>query len=387
MPASGSLLQMRYIPEVTPGVTPNSGNMVNLRSTGPTFKFNVSYDTSKEIRADRTTADMTPVSAEASGGLGIELSFREYDPFIEAVLQGTWGTSVNVAQSCSVAVSTDATIAAASGTPFSALVAGQFVNISGFTNPRNNGVFRVKAITGSGLGFTVDAAEGMAVEAARAINVRSTRVRNGIIQRSFSIEEAYTDVAQFRVFRGMSVSKLSLSFQSGQIAGGNFDFMGYGSEMRGTTFLPGTPVASQTGEVMNSVIGVGTVYEAGVPLSGIRFKSITLDIDNALRGQDAVGTLGYVGIASGTLKVTGSVQAYFENGGLYNKFVTNSNSSLAWAIKDGAGQGYGFSLPRVKFNEGNITGGSIDSDLMVDISFTALLDPATNTVISIDRAG
>lgn len=385
--ASGSLLQLRYIPEVTPGVTPGSGNMVNLRTTGPSFKFNLGYETSKEIRSDRATSGMTLVSADASGGLGLELSFKEYDPFIEAVLQGTWGTAANISQSCSVAVATDATIAAASGTPFSTLTVGQYVSISGFSNAKNNGIHRIKTITGGGLGFTVDAAEGLVVEASKAITVKSTRLSNGVNQRHFSIEEAYTDITQFRVFRGMSPSKMSLSFQSGQMVSGSFDFMGYSSAIGATTFLPGTPVASQTGEQMNAVVGLGVVYEGGAPLSGVSFKSLSLDIDNALRGQDAIGVLGYAGIASGTLAVTGSAQVYFANANLYNKFVNNQSSSLAWAVQDGAGTGYGFTLPNVKFNEGNITGGSINSDLMVDISFTALLDAASGKVIMIDRAG
>lgn len=88
--ASTSLTQLRYIAETTPGTTPVAGNAINLRMTGESLDFGVQTETSKEIRSDRQITDVIQVGASCSGGFNLELSFKEYDPFIEALLQGTW---------------------------------------------------------------------------------------------------------------------------------------------------------------------------------------------------------------------------------------------------------------------------------------------------------
>lgn len=305
--ASGSLLQIRYVPEATPGTTPVAPDVAShnaLRVTGSSLKYDLKSETSKEIRADRATTDLALVSASASGGLNFELSYGEFDPFLEAALQGTWTADV---------------------------------------------------------------------------------LKHGSSMRYFSVEEGFSDVNQFRVFRGMALNKLSLSFETGAILGGSLDFIGMNAAVGGATFMPGTTTASKTGGVMNSVVGVGNIKEGGAALSGVAIKSLKLDVDNSLRGQEAIGTLGFVGIGSGTIQVTGSVEAYFSNATLYNKFLNNTATSLSWEAADTAGNKYLFELPHVKFSAGDITGGSLNSDIMVSLSYTALLDSVSGTMIKVTR--
>lgn len=215
----------------------------------------------------------------------------------------------------------------------------------------------------------------------------SGRLVNGTTQRSFTLEKAFSDVGQVFAYRGMVASKMSLDLKSGSILTGSFEFTGKDSVRATATTLPGTLAASHTNDTMNCVKGVGTILEGGIPLANTFVKSLKLDLDNAVRAQDAVGVFGTAGVASGTLKVTGTLEVYFADGALYDKFLNNTATSLSFKALDGAGNGYTFTLPKMKYSDGKINAGALDQDVMVSLPFQALLDPTSGHTIIIDRIG
>jgi uncharacterized protein YceK len=87
------------------------------------------------------------------------------------------------------------------------------------------------------------------------------------------------------------------------------------------------------------------------------------------------------------ITVSGTMEVYLADGTLYDKFVTNTASSISWSAVDGAGNGYVFQLPKIKFSDAKVTGGALNSDAMLSIPFTALMDPVTGKTIIIDRVG
>jgi hypothetical protein len=405
--ASANLTQLTYKTEASFGVTP-AGNGKNLRCTDTAgLAFALTSDTSKEIRSDRQVTDMVLTGASASGSIPFELSYREYDDLIEAALQGDWGVQTTWAGGAGTAWGTDgagaviptsATFAAATLTAgaatsgsslFTNLAKGQWVRISGSSIPGQNILVQVsKTVTPTATVLTFEGTPFTAVTGAggAAVKVNTFRLTNSTIQPSFSIERKHADITQFFNFRGMTANKMSLSFSSGSIATGSFDFMGKDSVRAAVTAM-GTPTASQTYDIMNAVTGVGNLYENGVALAGTNIKSLTLDVDNALRAQDAIGTLGAVGIGAGTITVSGTMEVYLADGTLYDKFINNTASSISWSAVDGAGNGYVFQLPKIKFSDAKVTGGALNSDAMLSMPFTALMDPTTGKTIIIDRVG
>lgn len=390
--ASSNRAQVRFIPEATFGVTPTTGNCINLRATGESLAYEIQTTTSQEIRADRQITDVVQTGASTSGGVNFELSYKEYDPFIEAVLQGTWkhyGTE-GVGVAASVTVDSTAgtltwSVAPTGTSALSELEVGQWFKLIAPGDPANNAFLKLASRTSTSI--TVAAGTpipGTGSRPVAATQIKSSRVKNGTVQRSFSIEKEFADVSQFFLYKGMTASKMSLQFQSGSILGGSFDFMGTVSVRADATQLPGTPVTSQTFDVMNAVSGVGSIYEAGVPLAGTFIKSLNLDVDNALRGQDAIGTMGFVGIASGTVSVGGAVEMYLADGTMYDKLVNNTSSSLSWFVRDGNGNGYVYTAEKVKFSGGGVTAGGLNQDVMLSMNWQGLMD-STGKTISIDR--
>lgn len=383
----------------------------NLRVTGESLDLALQTTQSQEIRADRMTTDLTVVGASASGGLNIELSYQEFDAFIGGVMQNQW-VGVGASGSGEVAVPdanfAGAVLTSSSNSVFTAISVGQFIRVSGSVvgGGANNGLFKVKSKTATAL--TLDrynprpaqptdnplaTAAFTAETLASGVKVSASRIKNGAVFQSFVIEKFFSDIGQTLTYRGMTPSTMALNFQSGSIVGGNVNFMGLGALQQPGTLLPAAGAASQTYSVMNAIVGLGGVFEGTSLLAANTYiKSMSLNIDNSLRGQDAIGVLGYAGVGSGTLRVSGNMEVYFADGSMYKKFLDNDATSFSWTLVDsvsnaGAANGYTFTLPKVKFSEGRIQAGAINQDVMVQMGFEALLDPATASMIMIDRFG
>lgn len=72
------------------GVTPSSPIFQKLRITGESLNGNFTTVTSQELRPDRNVTDVTPVAANAGGGINIEMSYGTFDDLLAALLFNEW---------------------------------------------------------------------------------------------------------------------------------------------------------------------------------------------------------------------------------------------------------------------------------------------------------
>lgn len=319
-------------------------------------------------------------------------------PFINEAAVATTFTSFGVTSGGAHALTftsslfaTTPTLTASAGAPFANVVAGQSILISGMPTAGNNGLKKIVSKTSS-LIIVLAAGSFTANEAGASAKVSSSRLTNGTTQRSFSIERSMQDIGQSFLYRGMTPSKMDFSFSSGAIATGGFDFVGKDSLRTAVsgpnyTQLNGTPVASDTYDVMNAVTGVGNVLENGVALAGTFIKSLKLMVDNKLRGRTAIGTLGNVSVGAGTFEVKGEIEVYLADGTMYDKFINNTASSISFSAQDGALNGYVFTVPKVKYSDAKVQAGGLDQDVVISMPFTGLMDPTTGKMLIIDRVG
>jgi hypothetical protein len=403
---------------VTPGVNGTVGTNAEervLRFTGESFDYAIKTDTSKEIRSDRMTADLIQVGAETTGGFQFELSAKEYDYLIEAALMGDWvdygaGANARGVQSVAVTASINSTtgVITASVAPTGGdawtpgvLPAGSWFRLTAPGDAADGAFLMVSktvAVTG-GTTITVDASTPIPGSGTRGavsnVKISKSRLINGVKERSFSVERAFTDIAQFFQFTGQEVGKMSLDFKSGSITTGSFDFMGKASTRAGATVMPVNPntLSSFTLDVQNAIKGVGQIWENGAPLTGTFVKSLSINLDNKLRGRDAISVFGNASIGNGTVEITGTMEVYLVDGTLYDKFINGTASSITITTRDfilsgGAtvpGNGYVITLPKLKYNDAKVNAGGADQDAMVSLPFTAIIDPTTNAEIIIDR--
>jgi len=404
--ASSAYGQLRYITETVAGTTPTTGNGVNLRQTGLTTKAALSTVTSNEVRADRLSTGLTITDMNLDGGFNFELSGEEYDPFLESLLGSTF-THFGVAglgaafSMATTATTITASVATTGASIFTALPNGSWIKIvpPGAATAAVKAYFAdrwFKVATTTATIITLDASTpitgvGIIGVTAAGYAISQSTVANGAsLARSFTLEYAMTDINQFLPFRGMRANSMDLSLDVGSIITGSFGFLGQGHDgMVGATTLPGSPVASQALEVMNSVADVGAIYENGSSVLGGSssfIKSVKLNIANNMRAQKAIGIFGNAGIGLGELAITGSMDIYVENANYYNKWLAGTTTSLALDMADAAGNGYLVEMDKVQFKDGGLNLGGRNDDTMLSLPFQAFYSPTTGRGIRLTRA-
>lgn len=369
--------RLAFIAESSFGVTPATPALQTLRFTSSDFGATKETVVSDEVRADRMVSTIAETAAMAAGSVNFELSLGgSFDAFFEAALCGTYTTTTNAVN---VAVTAGNVFTLAGG--FANIVVGQWVFASGFTTPANNGWHRVTAAT---TGAITVATTLTAEVAAAPKTVRGRMLRNGTVRRSFTLEEAMLDINQFFQFRGQRLGTMSMDVQAGQIVTGSFGFQGTQTTV-GTSTIAGSIVAPTNTQIVNATSNVGGIFEDttyAALTTGI--QGFNLNLDNALRNQMGVGSKFPIGIGYGRQTVSGSLNAYFQNTALYNKFLNHTSSALSFAFTDAAGATMRITLPRVFFNSSNPSISGIDQDVMEQIEFTAVQDPTTLCQIQID---
>lgn len=226
-----------------------------------------------------------------------------------------------------------------------------------------------------------------------AVTIKGSMLRNpsraeDIVPQDYVIETGFEDVAQYFITDGQRVGGFSYDFTSNQILTGSFTFMGRGMTRQGTTKLGDeaayTVLPTTDTKVANSTVNVGAIVVDGEELS-TALQSINLTGDNALRNQNAVGYKFPAGIGAGRMEISGSVNAYFADGSLWDRFIEHKTVALAFPLTDGEGHRYEFTIPSVVFSTDNVNPAGGNQDIMEAMEWTAKRDAATACQIQIDR--
>lgn len=91
---SGSMHSISYVGESVFGTTPVTPDMVTLRHTSCSLVLSKDSFQSQELRDDRQISDFRHGTQRVQGDIGIEMSYGEFDPFLESAFFGTWTADV-----------------------------------------------------------------------------------------------------------------------------------------------------------------------------------------------------------------------------------------------------------------------------------------------------
>lgn len=378
--ASSSLAALSYVEESNWGVTP-SATFKELRWTGESLAQSTTSEVSNEVRPDRQVPDVIRTDVEVAGDVNVELSYGAFDDLIEGAFMSTWSPDLGIAASDVSADAGDNSINS-STTDLSAIQTGQWIQVGGFAGSQNNGYFQAVSVDTNKVvlaGGTL-AAEG----AGASVTIGGSNLRNGTEAKSFTLEKSFTDVSEFVAFAGLRVASMNLTADTGALLTGTLSFQGKNAVASGSTLSSGAPTAAPGNPVMNAIDNI-TGFRVGDGSESFEISSHNFTLDNTLRSQKAQGTLGNVGIALGTLNVTGALTAYFESRSLYEKHLSWETSSFSYRLIDGAGNAYVFTFPSLKLTDGNPTAGGKDQDILAEMSWTAYRHPTYGFTAQIDR--
>lgn len=189
-------------------------------------------------------------------------------------------------------------------------------------------------------------------------------------------------------FVGCVVNQMSLDISAGEIITGRFDVMGkWGG--RATSIITGaTYTDSDDAAVMSAASQFGSLSMDGITGTP-KIRSISIQMTNNIRQQDALGSIDAIGLAPGRFEATGSMEVYFENGNMFDAFLNHDDVALEFTLGSVTAEKYTFLFPTIKLggNPGSNTGGN-DEDVMATFDFTAIYDRLTSeaAAVKITRA-
>jgi hypothetical protein len=369
--------------------------MQDLRITSESLIHNKNTVLSEIIRSDRLRDSLIEVAVNAEGDIGIELSFgttttgnTELDDMWEALFQDTFtvvaetGLDVTVVSAARTFTDAGATFVMAG------VVVGMWVKWGGFTDAGNNGVFQVEAVAETVVTVTIASADdsgGLANETGPAMGVTADAkmLRVGTTPASLLIEKEYSDVTEFVYFTGMRVGSVSLSVEAEAIATGTFTFQGK-EGFSSATSQDATPVATSSDISMNATSDVGALEEGGINLT-TALRSINLEMNNNLRPKPQIGDRSPIDIGLGFVDVSGTIEAYFQDNVLYEKFLAHTASSLAFKLIDPiTASVMVWTVPRLFFSAGNPTTSGGNDDVILPLEFSGIRNAATGTSVQLD---
>jgi hypothetical protein len=204
----------------------------------------------------------------------------------------------------------------------------------------------------------------------------------GSTPKYFSIEDAANDIAQYRVFTGMSVSSMSVSIAPNQMVATTFSMIGKDMTISGTGKTVDDATIAQPFDAYSGDVNIGNV--GGATASAI-VTSIDFSIDNAMAPTFVVGDDATPFLETGMATVEGTFTAYFENAALINRFINETETALNVSVDDPTGtNAYTFTFPKIKINGADVPVDGQTSRI-ITLPFVALYDSTSGTNIQIDR--
>ena len=384
-------IQLRYCEEDTWGTTPATRALQELRLTGESLSYNIANIVSTEIRDDRQVTDLIQTGAECGGGTNFELSYGTYDDFMEGALWSDWSADLAISEADDMA-STATGFSTAGTANFDNISAGQWIKVGGFTanTNENNGYYLVTSVSATAGTLTTSPvpASVEAAAASKTITINGAMLRNGTTEHSYSIERYFADLSPsvYNAFTGMVVNQVNHSLAANSIVTGGFEFLGKSATAEATAMSSGAVTDATTTDVINAVANVANFLENNTAVTACLVQSLDFTLLNNVRGHSSVGQLGFCDIGVGQVDVTGTLNAYFRNKDLYDKYVAGTETSISFRVADAAGNAYIYTFHRVAFESdpgGQATGAN--TDIMENIGWRAIRDTTYDCTIQIDK--
>jgi len=196
--------------------------------------------------------------------------------------------------------------------------------------------------------------------------------------KSFSVEKDFTDINVQHLFSGIFPGGMSLSVQPDAIVTGSFDTMGKALSTS-TAFADDSPQALPATEPIDSFSG--TINEGGSSISIV--TGLDLNLTNNAERANVLGSDSTYAIHTGKCIITGTLNAWFEDQTLLDKFVNGTSSSLEFTLTDGSNT-YTFTLPQIKY-----TGGEApynETGITLNMPFEAEYSSSDATALQIVRS-
>jgi hypothetical protein len=205
----------------------------------------------------------------------------------------------------------------------------------------------------------------------------------GTAPKFLTIEDRMEDIAQYRLFTGMTVSTATFSIAPNQMVNTTFEMVGKNMTISGTPKTMGASTINTPFDSYN-----GAIYDGGVGTSNLLgiVTSLEFSITNSFAPTFVIGDDTTPQLEFGRSIIEGTISCYFEDLTLVNKFLDETSSELQVSVDDPSGtNAYTFYMPRIKYNGASVPLANEQSRI-IELPFEALYDSGEGTQLLLTRS-
>jgi len=390
--AQGIYKTLAYKKQAAKG-TPSAGSGGQLlRRESATFKLAKATFSADEITSHmQHTGDSFGVRS-ADGTVNGVMSAGTQTDFEAAVLRADFAAVAPVTgRSITVAGSGPYTLTDSGATWLtSGIKAGSIINLTAGTfNATNlNKNLLVTAVTQTVITVQVVNGSVMTTEgpiASSTVTTKGKKSKAPLTSHTndyFTIEEFYSNITRSVLYTDVQCSQIDISMPSTGNATCNLSFLGLGQTKSGDQVLT-TPTAETTSGPMAAVNGYIMIGGARVVIA----TSMSLTIDGGITaGESTIGSNTLTDLVKGTIKVSGSFSALYENETIGTMFDDETPVSLVVVVTDtslAASDFKVYSLGRVLVQSDDPDDGK--KQIVKTHSFTAEIDVNGGAALAWDK--
>lgn len=380
--ASGISKSVIICEESTWGTAPATG------STSAKFLPRVSLDLSltRDSFASSRINQHAQVGESRSGTDKVSAKFADecasgsHTEIYESILRGSFVAGVTNTAAVISASATGNKLVRSTGSWITlGFKIGDVVDITGFTSPAtaNNGRGMVMSLTTtdmviSGVTLTTKA-EGDSVTVAVAgkkLGIPATVAARS--DRSFTIEQFYSDIGVSRLATGCKFGSAAVSIQPDAIATVEFSVEGKDMKTDSVAYFTAPQAATASSVMAGNKAFLMVDGSPAVAVTGLDFEiKGNLEPATVVGNLQSDNTRPSAAIFQGRIEVSGTLTAYFESDALFTKFRDDTDITLAFWMKGDSGKDLIYKMGRVRLGSATpndaATGG-----LTQELSFNAL---------------
>ena len=367
-----------YVKESIEGTTPGSPTMQYFPADEWPIRETRGSHVSSVLRNDRQVDNVRHGVKGVQGSISAYLYYLDQKDWFRAALGydpagGRLIESIDAASISLTWASADSSLTRGTGdwTAVNAEV-GMMVRVT--SGGLNAGIFTIASVSTTKLTFEEAVVDDSLITGTHVFE--ADYAEQGNVVTSFTLEEAYEDIAQFFRHTGIQPVGFSITEDPEGFAKVSFDVMGWDTSTNGTTLGAATRVSDD--KPMPSFDG--TLKVGGTAQTDISAFSVQVVGNHS--PAIPLGSDVPVGIDPGQIVLTGSITRYFEDLTAYNLFRNETESSFQRQFLDADGNAIDIKLPALKFTGADRNVG--DNIILMEMPFHVYRHAPTGNSIQLN---
>ena len=348
-----------------------TGNWATMRIRGHSLKTELATEFADEL-GNRRVKDVARTDRKVRGDINCRWSYKNADDlFLMALMASeadTWAAVVVQTLTLTAASADNSIVRSAGDWAADGYLAGRWIRVKGLTT--NGTEFRCRIASHS-------SATKIIVDHITLVNEGPTAsceveqggyITDASTERSWAFENNYvTPASNFRQWAGCEVDTLRMAVSAKGLAEITAGIVGKVETFSAST-AAGTPTAALTDRLINGVDHVRAVFIDGASLA---MADWSCDIANNIRERNTFGNLGPTSLGAGQFNATVNLNSYYSGNTQIAKYLAFTDTSLAFEVKDTAGNSYILHWPLGNFTDASGFPTGNNTDIMAPLAFAS----------------